>query len=210
MTNNYFGQGLYSPKVAAKIAKIKYQNFQAWSKANLIHPIFQFPKGKRQENVYTYLDLLLIRLVKRLRDKGFKTKTIKKALDTISIVSGNDPFAWTKATIIVDSDLIVALFPDKPEWNPVAASKGEQKMEVVFFPELMEELKRELIPEKFRYVEVNPEILGGTPVLKGTRIPTTIIHEMLEENVNPQDAYPELTTEQVENANEYEEFLVAA
>ena len=209
MEQTYFGLGLYSPKVAARIAQIRYQNFLAWSKANLIHPVFQFPKGKRYENVYTYLDLLLIRLIKRLRDKHFKPKTIKKALDTIYTISGGDPYAWTKATIIIDADLIVAIFPDKPEWNPMAVSKGEQKMEVVFFPELMEELKRELIPNQFRFVEVDPNILGGTPVIKGTRIPTSIIHEMYTEDVNPLEAYPDLSQEQVDNANEYEKYLVA-
>ncbi|MFC2060633.1 DUF433 domain-containing protein [Chloroflexota bacterium] len=205
----FFGQGLYSPKVAAHVAQIKYQNFQAWSKANLLHPVFQFPRGKRYENVYTYLDLLLIRLIKRLRDRGFKTKKIKKALDTIYTISGKDLYAWTKATIIVDSDLIVAIFPNKPEWNPIAASKGEQKMEVVFFPELMDELKRELLPNQFRYVEIDPNILGGIPVIKGTRIPTNIIYEMTAEQVNPLEAYPSLTKEQVNDANKYEEYLIA-
>ncbi len=204
-----FGRGLYSPKVAAHIAQIKYQNFQAWSKANLLHPVFEIPKGKRHENIYTYYDLLLLRLIKRLRDKQFKTKTIKKALDTIYLMSGKDPYAWTRATIVVDSDIIVAILPDKPDWNPIAASKGEQKMEVVFFPELMEELKRELIPNRFQYVEIDPNILGGIPVIKGTRIPTNIIHEMIEEDINPADAYPDLTSEEINDANEYEEYLVA-
>lgn len=204
-----FGQGLYSPRVAAHIAQIRYQNFQAWSKANLLHPVFQIPKGKRYENVYTYYDLLLLRLIKRLRDKQFKPKTIKKALDTIYMMSGKDPHAWTKATIVVDVDIIVAMLPDKPDWNPIAASKGEQKLEIIFFPELMEELKRELVPNRFRYVEINPEILGGIPVVKGTRIPTNIVFELIKEQVDPLEVYPTLTTAEIDDANHYEEYLVA-
>lgn len=207
--SNGFGRGMYSPKVAAHVAQIRYQDFQAWGKANLLHPIFQFPKGKRYENIYTYFDLLLIRLIKRLRQKGFRTKLIKRTLDTIYIVSGGDPYAWTKATILVDANLIVAIFPDKPEWNPMAASEGPQKMERVFFPELMNELKRELVPERFRYVEIDPEILGGAPIIKGTRIPTNLIYEMIHENINPLEAYPDLIDEQVSDANKYEEYLVA-
>ncbi len=207
MEHIYFGQGLYSPKIAALIAQIKYQNFQAWSKANLLHPIFRFPKGKRFENVYTYYDLLLIRLIKRLRNKKFSTKTIKTALDAIYTLSDNDPYAWTTSTIVVYNKIIVVKLPGKPDW-PIAASKGTQKVEVIFFPELIEELERELIPPRFRYVEIDPNILGGTPVIKGTRIPTSIIHEMYMEDVNPLEAYPSLNKEQVENANEYEEYLV--
>ncbi|MFH0847170.1 MAG: DUF433 domain-containing protein [Chloroflexota bacterium] len=210
MEVNIKGKGLYSPKIAARIARIRPQHFQAWAKANLVHPIFQIQFGKRTENIYSYYDLLLIRLIKRLRDKGFRTKVIKKALDTISIMSGGDPYAWTKATICIDANVIVALLPGKPEWNPIAASKGPQKMEVVFFPELIEELKKELVPNRFRYVEVNPDVLGGSPVVKGTRIPTTIIRSMEKQGQDPKQAYPDLTDAQIKGAVAYEEFLVAA
>jgi uncharacterized protein (DUF433 family) len=205
---SHFGRGLYSPKVASHIAKIKYQNFQAWSKANLLHPIFKISKGKRLENVYTYYDLLLIRLIKRLRDRKFSTKTIKTALDAIYALSGKDPYAWARSTIVVYNKIIVVKIPDKPDW-PIAASKGTQKVEVVYFPELIEELENELVPPQFQYVEVDPNIMGGTPVIRGTRIPTKIIHELVQENVNPSEAYPDLTEDQIKNANDYEEFLVA-
>jgi len=208
MEQNHFGQGLYSPNIAAHIAQIRYQNFQAWAKANLLHPIFKIRKGTRLENIYTYYDLLLIRLIKRLRDRNFSTKTIRGALDAIYMLTGNDPYGWTKCTIVVSDRVIAVRVPDKPEW-PIAANRGTQKMEVIFFPELIEELEKELIPPHFRYVEINPEILGGTPVIRGTRIPTNIIRDMIEEKVNPLDAYPDLTKEQVEDANKYEEYLVA-
>lgn len=209
MVVDRFGTGLYSPRVAARVAKIRYQNFQAWAKANLVHPAFQIQIGRRAEGVYSYYDLLLIRLIRRLREKGFSTKTIRKALDVISSMSGGDPYAWTKATICVDVDLIVALLAGRPEWCPVAASKGPQKMEVVFFPELIEELKRELVPERFRYVEIDPEVLGGSPVVRGTRIPTSVVRLIEEEGEDPKEAYPDLTDEQINDARAYEAFLVA-
>lgn len=210
MVVDTFGKGLYSPRVAARVAKIRYQNFQAWAKGNLLHPSFQIKWDRRTENIYSYYDLLLIRLIKRLRDKGFRTKTIKCALDVISTMSGGDRYAWTRATICVDATLIVAFLSEKPEWNPIAASKGPQKMEVVFFPELIEELKRELVPGQFRYVEVDPEVMAGTPVIKGTRIPTSLVHLIQQEGQNPRELYPDLTNEQVRDAIAYEEFLVAA
>jgi len=209
MAVDTFGRGLYSPRVAARVAQIRYQSFQAWAKANLLHPAFQFRWDKKTENIYSYYDLLLIRLIKRLRDKGFRTKTIKKTLDVVSTMSGGDPYAWTRATICVDDKIIVAFLSERPEWNPIAASKGPQKMEVVFFPELIGELKRELVPAQFRYVEIDPEVLAGTPVIKGTRIPTSIVHLMWMEGQDPKEAYPELTNEQIKDAEAYEEFLVA-
>ncbi len=210
MAVDTMGVGLYSPKTASRIARIRPQHFQAWAKANLLHPLFQIRSAKKAENIYSYYDLLLIRLVKRLRDKGFRTKVIKKALDTISVMSGGDLYAWTRATIAIDANMIVAFLREKAEWNPVAASKGPQKMEIVFFPELIEELKRELVPNQFRYIEVNPEVLGGSPVIKGTRIPTVAVRSMKQLGQDPKEAYPELTEEQIKDAVAYEEFLVAA
>lgn len=77
MNNDRFGVGLYSPRVAARIARIKYQHFQAWAKANLLHPS-KLRTGKNTESVYSYTDLLLIRLVVRLKENAnFDIKRIR-------------------------------------------------------------------------------------------------------------------------------------
>jgi uncharacterized protein (DUF433 family) len=204
------GNGLYSAKMASRIARIRYQNFQAWAKANLLHPSFQVNWDKKTESIYSYYDLLLIRLVKRLRDRGFSTKVIKVALDTVSTMSGGDPLAWTRTTMVVDTNIIVAFLSEKPEWNPVASSKGTQKMEIVFFPELMEELKRELIPDTFRKIEIDPRVLSGTPVVKGTRIPTALVYSIKVAGGDPKVAYPGLTDDDVNDAVNYEESLATS
>lgn len=202
-----YNKGIYPPKIAAKVARIRYQNFQAWAKANLLHPTFQIQWDKKTESIYSYYDLLLIRLIKRLRDKGFRTKVIKATLDTISTMSEGDPLAWTRSTIIVNANMIVVYLSDKPEWNPVAASRGPQKLEVIFFPELIVELGKELIPDRFRYIEINPTILGGAPVIKGTRIATSIVYNLSKETIDIKEAYPQLKQDQIEEAISYEEFL---
>jgi uncharacterized protein (DUF433 family) len=210
MSSNGFNAGLYSPRVAARIARIRYQNFQAWAKASLLHPAFQVQIGQKRESIYSYRDLLLIRLIKRLRDRGFKPKTIKRTLDVVAQMSGGDPHAWMKATFYVEEGLIAVILPGQSEWNPIAASKGPQKLAVIFFPELIKELQKELVPEKFRYIEIDPQVLGGSPVVKGTRIPTRAVYLVKKQGHNPRDAYPDLTAKQIREAYQYEEFLAAA
>ncbi|MHA1651071.1 MAG: DUF433 domain-containing protein [Candidatus Helarchaeota archaeon] len=49
-------------------------------------------------------------------------------------------------------------------------------------------------------IECNPEILGGKPVVKGTRIPITLIFELISLNYSIDDIieeYPTLTREQI-------------
>lgn len=206
-----FGIGLYSPKVAARIARIRPRQFQAWARANLVHPSSQIWL-KRGEGVYTYNDLLLIRLIVRLKEKGFRPKVIKEALDTIKMIYGGDPHAWLKVVFyVIGSRLIVAGLPDKPDWSPIAVSRGPQKLAVVFFPDLVRDLEKELVPpDQFPHVEVDPEVLGGAPVIKGTRIPTRAVALASQSGGDALEAYPELTSEEIENAVAYEEFLQAA
>ena len=203
-------QGLYSPRVAARVARIKYQHFQAWSKANLIHPR-KLKTGAGDETVYTYEDLLLMRLIARLREHGVRPREIRVALDTIALMSQGDTRAWMKATLYVANGVIVVVLPDMADWTPVAASRGPQKMALVFFPDLLRDLERDLVPpDRFPHVEIDPEVLGGTPVVRGTRIPTRAITEVSQAGEDPRVAYPSLTNEQVRNAEEYEGFLAAA
>lgn len=210
MITSMVGTGLYSPRVAARVARIRYQNFQAWAKANLLRPK-TFTFDHRVENTYTYRDLLLIRLIVRLKAAGARPRQIKAALDTIALMSGGDPSAWMRSTMVVDSGVVVAVLPQKPEWNPIAASKGPQKMAVVFFPELIQQLKDELVPpDKFPHIEIDPEVLGGEPVIRGTRVSTRAVVSIKEAGQDPRDAYPQLSDEQVANAEAYEEFLKAA
>jgi len=55
-------------------------------------------------------------------------------------------------------------------------------------------------------IEINPHILGGKPVIKGTRIPAYLILELLHADYDFQkilEAYPALEIEDIKAALEY-------
>ena len=201
-----FGVGLYSPRVAARVARIRYQNFQAWAKANLLVG-YRFEIGRYSETTYTYKDLLLLRLITRLREQGIKPKAIRVALETIVMMAEGDKDAWMRSIMYVTDGMIAAILPAKPDWNPIAPSKGPQKVAAVFFPKLIQDLKTELVPVRFTRVEIDPEVLGGAPVVKGTRITTRAIGSIVDAGDDPKEAYPQLDDEEVRNAVDYEAFL---
>ena len=201
---------MYSAKIAARVARVRPQTFQAWQKANLLRPT-KSSHGGRVENTYTYDDLLLMRVIVRLKEQGIKPKAIRTALDTIEQISNGDRRAWKLVSIFVHQGLIVVVFPNNELWNPVAAAKGPQKMAAVFFPELMDELKRELVPERFRHIDLDPEVLGGAPTVKGTRISTLAVASVLESGIDPKVVYPSLNDDQIREVDDYERsFLRAA
>ena len=203
--------GMYSAKTASRIARVRPQSFQAWIKANLLQP-HKVDIGSQRENTYSYDDLLLIRLIVRLKKEGATPKSIRVALNTVEYMSDGSRKAWKNAHMLVDDGVVVVIFPDRREWNPVAASHGSQKMAEVFFPELIEELRNELVPrERFNHIEIDPEILGGAPVIRGTRISTRAVMSVLESGGDPSEVYPSLSEEQIAEIEDYENsFLKAA
>lgn len=55
-------------------------------------------------------------------------------------------------------------------------------------------------------IELNPRVCNGKPVIRGTRIPLTVIIDQLAEGESRQqilDGYPELTREDVHAALKY-------
>lgn len=56
------------------------------------------------------------------------------------------------------------------------------------------------------YIEIDPRVCGGKPVIRGTRIPLTVVLDQLAEVGSIDgllDKYPELSTEQVNGALRY-------
>ncbi|NCO83381.1 MAG: antitoxin [Nitrospirae bacterium CG_4_10_14_3_um_filter_44_29] len=55
-------------------------------------------------------------------------------------------------------------------------------------------------------IEINPRVCNGKPVIKGTRIPVTVILDQIAEGETWQyllDGYPELTVEDIKAALQY-------
>lgn len=65
-----------------------------------------------------------------------------------------------------------------------------------------------------RYIDrinVNPKILAGKPVFKGTRIPISIVLTMLRDGASFQkilEEYPKLTEDDIKAALDYSVFIV--
>ena len=57
-----------------------------------------------------------------------------------------------------------------------------------------------------QYIEINPKICNGKPIIRGSRIPLTVILDQLAEECsvnNLQQIYPELSAEQIAGALRY-------
>jgi len=64
----------------------------------------------------------------------------------------------------------------------------------------------------FERITVNPKILGGKPCIRGTRIPVTMILELLEDGLSfdeiIRDYYPQLQREDIQVCLEYAKVVI--
>ena len=64
----------------------------------------------------------------------------------------------------------------------------------------------------FEYISVNPEVCGGKPCIKGTRIPVYMVLELVEHGLTfdqiISDYYPQLKIDQIKACIQYANSLV--
>ncbi len=86
----------------------------------------------------------------------------------------------------------------------------------MLFGEVFEELREGdeeasiIVPPQFRkYVQVKPEIMGGEPVIRDTRIPTaTIVALLANHDIDElKKLYRRISPDKIEKAIEYERYL---
>ncbi|MFQ6123395.1 MAG: DUF433 domain-containing protein [Candidatus Heimdallarchaeota archaeon] len=61
-------------------------------------------------------------------------------------------------------------------------------------------------------ITVNPKVMGGTPCIRNTRIPVSIILKLLAKGETPEQLltdYPELTEEDIRSCLEYASWSVS-
>ena len=126
--------------------------------------------------------------------------------------------AWGEVKVFVFDGAEVFTYSDRDGWGSTAPSKGGQKASDELFGETFSEVKDNadalLIPKGFLgCVQIDPSVRDGLPVVRGTRIRTQTLRDMVGANWTPRLivdlAYPNLTEQQVQCAIGYEKFLDA-
>ena len=99
--------GYRAPR-AAKVAGITYRQLDYWARQNYVRPSLEDAKGSGSQRMYSFQDLLKLKVMKRLLDQGLslqKTRGAIKALEDAGedVASSRLVLAGTKA-LLVHSD----------------------------------------------------------------------------------------------------------
>ena len=80
----------YRGAVAAKAAGISYRQLDYWARTELVEPTVQNAQGSGSQRLYSFTDILVLKLVKRLLDTGISLQQIRVAVDQLREEGIND------------------------------------------------------------------------------------------------------------------------
>lgn len=82
-------QGYTGPEVC-KITRITYRQLDHWTTSNLIKASIRSLKGSGFHRIYSFQDIIQIKLVNKLREAGVSLQKIRLALTNMENVLGED------------------------------------------------------------------------------------------------------------------------
>lgn len=174
-------QGFYSTSQVSRIARIPISTLRYWKAKGIFSPsLVIMESGDVIDYGYSYADLTILRLLRALKDDRLDVKSVGIALRHLYDRFGPPTKGWADKHVYIVGHQVHAEAQD--EWETTTATKHGQKIETRLFDDMfdilrdMEEGGSILIPKGYSaFVEINPQIMAGEPVVKGTRLPTRIL-----------------------------------
>jgi uncharacterized protein (DUF433 family)/DNA-binding transcriptional MerR regulator len=209
------GQGLYLHSQAAMMTQTTGRKLTYWSQTDLVIPHIHRRNGG--PSIYSYVDLLAIRAMERLRKSGLPLQRIRKALKFLYETLGSNTDWWNLKMVVDEKDLLVVIpknqSPSGRDETIIATRAGQKPFELVF-AQLVSDLlaggKLERFPSIKKHISIEAGVQGGAPVIKNTRIKTRVIHLWHQCGLKAKqiaEIYDGLETSAIKAAIKYEKAL---
>jgi uncharacterized protein (DUF433 family) len=195
----------------ATVAQLAY-----WRKATASAPPLLVPQGKRSGRyMYSWADVVALRSIVYLRSEKSLPR-IRQAVARLRSLEADDWVHLARYTLISTPSTILVRTPDG------------QLLDVDRHPgTVLEETLMKDVLEPFEtrsgrhvpalrnprpHITVDPRVLGGYPVLAGTRVPFDSVAALAEDRLEPDEIaaiYPSATTEAIADATAFAEQVAA-
>lgn len=145
-------QGYRGPQ-ACKITGISYRQLDYWARTGLVTPSLQKAKGSGSQRLYSFRDLVHLRVIKSLLDAGVNLPQIRKAIRYLD-EQLNAPLE--EVTLLSDGNTVYAVTEEKEIIDLVRRGQG---VIGIFLGGVFEDLKgslRELLPTPEPATSVEP------------------------------------------------------
>ncbi len=144
------GVGYRGPTVC-EIVGITYRQLDYWARTELVPPSIQKAKGSGTQRLYSFEDIVQLRVIKRLTDAGVDLRKVRKAMDELK-ARGLD---MAQVTVVSDGSSVYAIDDDAQIIDLLA--KGQGVFAIAVAP-VVEELKGEVTA-----FPTEPVAIAGSP-----------------------------------------------
>jgi DNA-binding transcriptional MerR regulator len=110
----------YRGPTVCKIVGITYRQLDYWARTGLVEPSVQKARGSGSQRLYSFDDLVELRVIKRLLDTGVSLQRVREALDELRR-RGSGP---SDVTLMSDGESVYALDDQQQVFDLLARGQG--------------------------------------------------------------------------------------
>lgn len=92
-------EGGFSGAVAVRVSNITYRQLDYWARTKLVVPTVRSATGSGSQRLYSFRDILVLKLIKRLLDAGMSLQRIRVAVEQLHAAGVHD---LAKVTLMSD------------------------------------------------------------------------------------------------------------
>ena len=111
----------YRGPQACKIVGITYRQLDYWTRTNLVTPSIRKADGSGTQRLYSFNDLLQLKVVKELTDAGASLQKVRQSID---YVRDNIEGDWSSVTIATDGARVYACTSDAEVLDLLRSGQG--------------------------------------------------------------------------------------
>jgi DNA-binding transcriptional MerR regulator len=99
----------FSGTRTAEIVGITYRQLDYWARTDLVRPSISDAKGSGSRRLYSYTDLVQLKLIKRLLDAGIKLESVRDVFEELRAHVGDE---IASANLVIDGSTAVLALDD--------------------------------------------------------------------------------------------------
>jgi uncharacterized protein (DUF433 family) len=170
--NPNVANGALRSRTVAKLAGVTLRQLGYWHSTGLIRA-HAMPGYRGNPRLYSWIDYIKIRAAKKLQTQALSTRRIRSAIAYLDLL----PLHAFRSRVLVElPDLLFVAEDGRQLVLPLVKDVLDQLMKEGPLGEL-----REFSDQ----VDMDPGIMSGNPVIKGTRLETAFIAGLVQRSVTP-------------------------
>lgn len=149
----------YRVPIACQVAGITYRQLDYWARTNLVKPSIRNARGSGSQRLYSFKDVLVLKIVKRLLDTGISLQNIRLAVESLRERGVND---IAEITLVSDGTTVYECHSNE---QVIDLLSGGQGVFGVAIPGIMKELSGTI--SSFPAERIDPALAGDSKAASG-------------------------------------------